>query len=223
MDCHSTQSTERPLSIASLALLIAALQLLTAPAAETKTSQATPAPTTTHSPITANSTDPALAVTCAMRHDAALADICFIDANNGWAVGDRGLICHTADAGANWHEQQSGATTNLSAVSFVDAQRGWAVGGASRPKLQAATRGIVLHTEDGGQTWTELPRLNLPRLTGVKFFDPNNGIAFGDVATPGCQPRPITPPLGSPAISSPPTSALSPAPPASWPPLPAAK
>ncbi|MFO0791565.1 MAG: YCF48-related protein [Pirellulales bacterium] len=182
MDCHSTQSTERPLSIASLALLIAALQLLPAPAAETKTSQATPAPTTTQSPITANSTDPALAVIRAMRHDAALADICFIDANNGWAVGDRGVICHTADAGATWHEQQSGATTNLSAVSFVDAQRGWAVGGASRPKLQAATRGIVLRTEDGGQTWTELPRLNLPRLTGVKFFDPTNGIAFGECA-----------------------------------------
>ena len=31
--------------------------------------------------------------------DARLNGLCFVDAQRGWAVGDRGVICHTDDAG----------------------------------------------------------------------------------------------------------------------------
>ena len=34
--------------------------------------------------------------------DAELADVCFVDAQRGWAVGDRGVIWHTADGGRRW-------------------------------------------------------------------------------------------------------------------------
>lgn len=117
-----------------------------------------------------------------MRYDAALNALQFVDANNGWAVGDRGVIWHTSDGGTTWQQQQSTITCNLSCVFFIDANRGWAVGGESRP-LQAATRGVILRTEDGGANWRVLPQAVLPRLAGVKFFDHERGIAFGDCSS----------------------------------------
>ena len=42
-----------------------------------------------------------------MLEDAALTDVCFADAQNGWAVGDRGAIWHTADGGRNWRRQSA--------------------------------------------------------------------------------------------------------------------
>src|SRR5690554_5998048 len=38
----------------------------------------------------------------AMRADARLAEVCFVDARHGWAVGDRGAIWHTKDGGETW-------------------------------------------------------------------------------------------------------------------------
>jgi photosystem II stability/assembly factor-like uncharacterized protein len=115
------------------------------------------------------------------RHDAALADVYFIDRSTGWAVGDRGVIWHSNDGGTTWRQQQSGVSCGLNSVFFIDPRRGWAVGGESRP-YGNASRGIVLHTDDGGRKWTEVPRLVLPLLTRVKFFDPSHGIAMGHAA-----------------------------------------
>ena len=44
----------------------------------------------------------------AMRSDARLSDVCFVDPQFGWAVGDRGTIWHTENGGRDWHLQQSG-------------------------------------------------------------------------------------------------------------------
>ena len=54
--------------------------------------------------------------------------VSFVDASNGWAVGDFGTIVHTTDGGANWNTQVSGTGSTLLGVSFVDASNGWAVG-----------------------------------------------------------------------------------------------
>ena len=117
----------------------------------------------------------------AMRYDAALADICVRNEVLGWAVGDRGVIWHTDDAGITWKQQASPVSCHLSAVFFIDGQRGWIVGGECRPGT-AGSNGIVLRTDDGGTTWTQIPRILLPRLAGVKFFDRDHGVAFGDCA-----------------------------------------
>ncbi|MCC7475395.1 MAG: hypothetical protein IT425_08370 [Pirellulales bacterium] len=118
------------------------------------------------------------------HHDSALTCVCFIDAQQGWAVGDRGLILHTGDGGATWQQQLSNTVIHLASVHFIDPQHGWVVGGVSLPR-QSATQGIVLRTTDGGATWSEVAQASrgtLPRLTGVKFFDPSRGIAFGEPA-----------------------------------------
>lgn len=124
----------------------------------------------------------ATSITRAFRHDATLNNLVFVNATTGWAVGDRGTIWHTNDAGATWREQPSPVSCSLNAVSFIDAKRGWAVGGQHQPNSNA-TRGIILSTTDGGNTWQQLPQPLLPLLTGVKFFDSHHGIAFGHSAS----------------------------------------
>src|SRR4029079_9775091 len=82
------------------------------------------------------------------RGDAQLADVCFVDRANGWAVGDRGVIWHTADGGAHWQQQNSPVNCPLHSVFFLDAARGWAVGGAEKPFTRASA-GAVLRTNNG--------------------------------------------------------------------------
>ncbi len=116
-----------------------------------------------------------------LRHDASLADICFVDAQTGWAAGDRGVVWHTHDGGATWERQTSGVDSRLSSLSFVDAKRGWAVGGDLEP-FTGTSRGVVLRTEDGGATWKTLTIGTLPKLNFVRFFDSQRGVAVGEAA-----------------------------------------
>ena len=116
-----------------------------------------------------------------LRNDASLADVFFTDRMNGWAVGDRGVIWHTTDGGTTWAQQNSNVACRLNSVFFIDRHRGWIVGGESRPYARA-TQGVVLRTENGGASWVAVPRLMLPLLTRVKFFDENVGVAIGYAA-----------------------------------------
>lgn len=114
-----------------------------------------------------------------MRADAELNSVFFLDADRGWAVGDRGVIWHTNDGGRTWREQQSPTTCRLESVQFLDGEIGWAVGGCTQPYTHQ-TSGVVLRTRDGGKTWTTVPSLLLPALRQVKFFDTKVGWAIGD-------------------------------------------
>lgn len=59
------------------------------------------------------------------------------------AVGQRGHIVVSTDGGASWKQSPVPVSSDLTAVYFVDPKRGWAVG----------HDGVVLHTEDAGDTW----------------------------------------------------------------------
>jgi photosystem II stability/assembly factor-like uncharacterized protein len=111
--------------------------------------------------------------------DAELAAITFVDADRGWAVGDRGVIWHTSDGGRTWRLQNSGVTCRLEAIQFLDADIGFAVGGWPQPYTHE-THGVVLRTRDGGKTWQNTPDLTLPGLRCVRFFDTRQGWALGD-------------------------------------------
>jgi photosystem II stability/assembly factor-like uncharacterized protein len=116
-----------------------------------------------------------------MRADAELTAITFLDADRGWAVGDRGVIWHTDDGGRNWQAQNSGVGCRLEMVQFLDANNGWAVGGWTQPYTHE-THGVVLRTRDGGRTWQNVPGLVLPGLTQARFFDARSGWALGDAS-----------------------------------------
>ncbi|HEY3343890.1 MAG TPA: YCF48-related protein [Anaerolineaceae bacterium] len=81
--------------------------------------------------------------------------IAFGDHLNGWAVGDEGVIAHTTDGGKTdgslssaWHTETNpdprSPRPTLNDVDALNASEAWAVGNS----------GTILHTTDGGQTWT---------------------------------------------------------------------
>jgi photosystem II stability/assembly factor-like uncharacterized protein len=111
-------------------------------------------------------------------NDARLNGVCFASVEQGWAVGDRGVVWHTDDGGKHWQLQTSGVSCRLSSVYFRDENLGWAVGGFTQPYSHAGV-GVVLLTRDGGKTWQNLPRLVLPPLRRVGFFDNQHGWAVG--------------------------------------------
>lgn len=114
----------------------------------------------------------------ALRNDAALHDVCFVDAQNGWAVGDRGTIWHTADGGKQWVLQQSRVACRLESVSFINPQVGWAAGWNAHPYLPTGS-GVLLWTQDGGTTWNHDPKLVIPALKRIRFVGPKSGWAIG--------------------------------------------
>jgi len=60
------------------------------------------------------------------------------------AVGQRGHALYSDDLGTTWKQADVPVSSDLVAVSFPTAKSGWAVG----------HDGVVLHTADGGATWT---------------------------------------------------------------------
>lgn len=85
----------------------------------------------------------------------------FINANEGWAVGNGGLIAHTTNGGDSWELQAGGSGYDLRDVVFLDAQRGYAVGLTEN----------VLKTTNGGQTWTKEQVTNMARTwSGVYYY-----------------------------------------------------
>ncbi len=110
--------------------------------------------------------------------DAQLTDVTFVNGELGWAVGDRGVIWHTADGGKSWQRQTSGVTCRLQSVCFLNEQIGWAAGGSTQP-YSHTTVGVVLHTRDGGQKWQILRDKILPSIRKVGFFDAKQGWAVG--------------------------------------------
>lgn len=61
------------------------------------------------------------------------------------AVGPRGHIVFSTDAGVTWQQSEVPVSSDLTAVFFASPKRGWAVG----------HDGVVLATRDGGITWTK--------------------------------------------------------------------
>jgi photosystem II stability/assembly factor-like uncharacterized protein len=115
----------------------------------------------------------------AMRNDAWLHDLCFIDAQRGWAVGDRGVIWHTDDGGRTWAGQDSGVGCSLRSVCFINEREGWAGGGFSHPYTHTSS-GVLLWTRDGGRHWHRDTRAMLPALRQIRFFDEKQGFALGN-------------------------------------------
>ncbi|MFH1097813.1 MAG: YCF48-related protein [Candidatus Desantisbacteria bacterium] len=97
-----------------------------------------------------------------------LYSVCFVDANNGWAVGRDGLILHTHNGGIIWEIQKSKIKNDsLCSVFFIDQNKGW-VGG----------EGVILYTMDGGEDWEkQVDIFALPY--NIYFVDQNNGWASG--------------------------------------------
>jgi photosystem II stability/assembly factor-like uncharacterized protein len=71
------------------------------------------------------------------------------------AVGERGVIIFSDDAGDTWQQADVPVSATLTAVDFPTPDKGWAVGHS----------GVVLHTSDGGKSW----RLQLDGIAAARM------------------------------------------------------
>jgi photosystem II stability/assembly factor-like uncharacterized protein len=85
--------------------------------------------------------------------------VTFVDSLRGYAVGARGTILRTDDAGVTWKDLESGLTTNFFAV---------AAGGRNNVVV-TGDQGRVLHSDDAGLTWDMPPTITSSPLFSVAY------------------------------------------------------
>ena len=98
---------------------------------------------------------------------------CFVNDQEGWAVGDLGRIFHTTDGAKTFEMQSAGTKRPFVATACIDAKHVWIAGQA----------GQLAHSTDGGKTWTNQESGTDRQLLSIQFVDANNGFAVGDFGT----------------------------------------
>jgi len=71
----------------------------------------------------------------------------------------------TFAANGAWTKQRTSSLSWLHAVYFLDQNQGWAVG----------SRGTLLATHDGGNSWRSLPQPTEDAIRDIYFSDPLEG------------------------------------------------
>lgn len=124
------------------------------------------------SPMSAQDEEPApeQSVIAPLAEKSLLLDVALAD-DHLVAVGERGHILLSRDAGATWKQVVVPTRATLTGVWFEGADRGWAVGHDS----------VILRTTDGGESWERMywaPEDESPFLD-VWFEDAEKGYAVG--------------------------------------------
>jgi photosystem II stability/assembly factor-like uncharacterized protein len=105
-----------------------------------------------------------------------LRDVDFVSASTGWALGD-GILLGTVDGGQHWRRLGQPRAGPLRRVHFASRTQGWGVAGgtveAGRGPMQAQGATALVHTSDGGRTWSALAAPAPPQ--SVCFTAPDDG------------------------------------------------
>ncbi len=110
-----------------------------------------------------------------MDHNA----FCFTPEGKGCLVSDRGVIFNTTNWDDPWNLGSEGNNIWFNDIEFPDNLNGWAVGSESNNALWPGHGSIILHTSDGGNTWSEQNSIIEGYLESVSFIDSNNGWTVG--------------------------------------------
>lgn len=96
----------------------------------------------------------------------------FISYQEGWVVGNAGVIGYTSNGGVSWAPQTNPDTNqrSLYGVFAINSNEAWAVG----------NQGLILHTSNAGITWNiEGAGLTSNDIHQVFFTSPTNGYVTG--------------------------------------------
>jgi photosystem II stability/assembly factor-like uncharacterized protein len=81
-------------------------------------------------------------------------DVRFVDAQNGWIVGEFGKIMRTSDGGETWHEQEKTLMEGTGIFDLLDLPTLYGVHMAdAQHGVAAGIEGHIARTSDGGQRW----------------------------------------------------------------------
>lgn len=121
----------------------------------------------------------------------------FVNAQDGWAVGAKGLVLRTSDGGRRWVGYYTSKSITLNGLHFVNDVNGWAVGNGilenslrKMPGLFFKTMPLILETHNGGRRWiVQWKGKDLSTGMRCRYSNPNSlygvefssryGLAFG--------------------------------------------
>lgn len=107
-----------------------------------------------------------------------LRSIYFTSETVGFVTSYRGDLGRTTDGGHSWEALESGTSNPLYAIHFINQNVGYVVGGCDGSSC-GGVQGVVLKTENGGDTWTLRALPDAGSLRGVAFATPEIGVAVG--------------------------------------------
>ena len=110
--------------------------------------------------------------------DAKLHDVKSVGSKLAFAVGEHGAIWKSVDGGRSWTASHCGMDVSLQSICLLDDRTGW-IAGRNTTAYSGLGNGILLATQDGGQTWQQLTQDVLPALSYVKFFGLEEGLVVG--------------------------------------------
>ncbi len=122
-----------------------------------------------------------------LPHGNGINDVVFTSADVGWAIGNGGMLLRSTDGGLSWSERNSGTDMDLTTVFFSDAITGW-IGGGYFEGIDEYygyydSRGVLLHTSDGGVTWYERSTGSSAMFLDIQFLGNDHGWAAGTSGT----------------------------------------
>lgn len=88
-----------------------------------------------------------------------------------WMADNAGIVRRSYDSGRNWERLFTPIRVPWPLVYFVDSQFGWVVGGVAN----TGQMGLILNTEDGGNTWTQQASRVSHFIRDVDFVDREHG------------------------------------------------
>lgn len=118
----------------------------------------------------------------AWQDDADLWDIQPYGTKAAIAVGSHGVVWRTNDAGQSWSLLPIETQATLRSICFLTDKLGW-IGGAEYIPETGRSRGVVLMTQDGGDSWRTIDGGLLPAVRCVKFFDKQHGLVIVEPTT----------------------------------------
>jgi photosystem II stability/assembly factor-like uncharacterized protein len=99
-----------------------------------------------------------------------ITDIYFLDSTHGWAVGASDILYYNSGL---WTQLNNPTGQSLYSVFFLNQNEGWIVGNG----------GTILHSTDGGASWSTQTSGTTALLRDVFFTSPTNGYAVGNNGT----------------------------------------
>lgn len=89
----------------------------------------------------------------------------FLNANTGWAAGDKGAVIKTTDGGSTWTPQYVNTSLNVNEIHFPDSLYGYCGGGSD-----------MYSTSNSGFTWTVKYRFPNNTISALHMFDRDSGL-----------------------------------------------